>query len=52
MNKLADYLAYFTIIGFWFSGIAIASGFWQTLFTLFPPYGIYVTIEHLISLTK
>lgn len=29
----------FTVL--WFDGIYVASGFWQTLFSLFPPVGMY-----------
>lgn len=45
-----------SIIGYlllmqWVLGVVIAQGFWQTLFTLFPPYGVYVSTEYLAKFT-
>ena len=33
------------ILILWVMGVVIAEGFWQTLFTIFPPYGIYVAVK-------
>jgi len=40
-----DKTAIVIFIVIWFSGIAFAQGFWSTLFSLFPPYGIYLFVE-------
>jgi len=48
-TTVSDYLCAVTFIFAWFSGIAIASGFWQTFFALFPPYGVYLAIERLVN---
>ena len=40
-----------TSVVIWFSGIAIASGFWSTSISIcFPPYALYLFIERLLML--
>lgn len=34
----------------WMHGIALAKGFWMTWGALFPPYGIYLSVEKFAGL--
>lgn len=34
----------------WMHGIALAKGFWMTFSALFPPYGIYLSVEKFAGL--
>lgn len=33
----------------WISGIVIAKGFWSTLFAIFTPYSLYLTVERILQ---
>lgn len=36
----------------WFTGIALAQGWWTLLAAVFPPYGFYKTAEWLVKLAN
>jgi hypothetical protein len=38
------------IVVLWCMGVVIAKGAWQTLFSWFPPYGIYLAVEKLMTM--
>lgn len=45
-NTIAETLVLIIIIVPWLKGIALATGFWQTLFSLIPIYAWYLVIDH------
>lgn len=44
------YLGILIVIA-WLAGIAIAKGFWMTLFAIIPPVGWYLAIERIMDVT-
>lgn len=51
MKQLPSYLFLFAVLFGWLSGIAIAKGFWSTLFAIFfPPYAWYLPVEKIVHI--
>ena len=42
---LAEALLFLLMVVPWIMGVVLAKGFWQTAFSLFPPYAWYLTAE-------
>jgi len=43
---------FFVLVTSWLAGIAIAEGFWMTLFSLMPFVSWYIVIEKILTLTN
>lgn len=47
-NGLSDVVRFLTLL-WWFSGIAIAPGFWWKAASLIPPVGMVIAIDRVIT---
>jgi len=49
-ESIAEMSVILLLFFMWMHGIALAKGFWMTWAALFPPYGIYLSVEKFAGL--
>ena len=50
VESILEMLVILLLFFMWMHGIALAKGFWMTWGALFPPYGIYLSVEKFAGL--